>query len=177
VKSARSTPKPHAGPAEASPEPPHSAHSRTFRRSRTVRGRMKNFTRGTVRTGEPTRTALIRDVPAVERGARREKGTSTPEHIGGDGEGGEPTRHDTTEPTGGDDRKDTDRANGADREPVRAPGPAAGLSEQQRATIRAAIAALPPMSNEQVDSVCEVIIAARERWRREDHRGEAAAAK
>lgn len=48
--------------------------------------RMKNFTRGTVRTGDPTRTALIRDVPAVERG-RQEKGTSTPEHNGG-GRGG-----------------------------------------------------------------------------------------
>jgi hypothetical protein len=51
------------------------------------------------------------------------------------------------------------------------------LSEQQRAAIRAAIAALPPMTNDQVDSVCEVIVTARERWRREDHRSEAAAAK
>jgi hypothetical protein len=51
------------------------------------------------------------------------------------------------------------------------------LSAQQRATIRAAIAALPPMTNDQVDSVCEVIVTARERWRREDHRNEATAGK
>jgi hypothetical protein len=49
------------------------------------------------------------------------------------------------------------------------------LSARQRAAIRAAIAALPPMSNEQVDSVCEVIVTARERWHRDDQRDDAAA--
>jgi hypothetical protein len=51
-----------------------------------------------------------------------------------------------------------------------------GLSEAQRAAIVAAVLELPPMTCEQVDSVCEVIVAARARWRREDdrrgHRGE-----
>lgn len=45
-----------------------------------------------------------------------------------------------------------------------------GLSEAQRAAIVAAVLELPPMTCEQVDSVCEVIVTARTRWRREDDR-------
>jgi hypothetical protein len=45
-----------------------------------------------------------------------------------------------------------------------------GLSEAQRAAIVAAVLELPPMADEQVDGVCEVIVAARARWRREDER-------
>ncbi|MGH3567122.1 MAG: hypothetical protein ACRDRH_14040 [Pseudonocardia sp.] len=44
------------------------------------------------------------------------------------------------------------------------------MSEAQRAAIVAAVLELPPMTVEQVDRVCEVIVAARARWRREDHR-------
>jgi hypothetical protein len=43
------------------------------------------------------------------------------------------------------------------------------LSEEDRAAIRAAMAALEPMSDEQITGVCEVIIAARQRWHRHDN--------
>lgn len=49
-------------------------------------------------------------------------------------------------------------------------GGSGGLSEAQRAVIVAAVLRLPPMTVEQVDAVCEVIVAARARWRREDDR-------
>jgi len=42
-----------------------------------------------------------------------------------------------------------------------------GLAED-RAAIRAAVAALPPLTDEQADALCDVIIAARKRWQRED---------
>jgi hypothetical protein len=42
------------------------------------------------------------------------------------------------------------------------------LTDQDRAAIRAAVAALPPLTDEQVDALCDVIIAARKRWQRED---------
>jgi hypothetical protein len=48
--------------------------------------------------------------------------------------------------------------------------PAPGLSEQDRATIRAAVAALDPLTDEQIAAVCEVITTSRIRWRREAHR-------
>jgi hypothetical protein len=51
--------------------------------------------------------------------------------------------------------------------------PDAVLSEAQRAAIAAAVAALPPMTEEQVDAVCEVIVTARARWRRTDAPGAA----
>jgi hypothetical protein len=43
-----------------------------------------------------------------------------------------------------------------------------GLSEADRAAVRAAVAALKPMSDDQIADVCEVITASRQRWRRED---------
>jgi hypothetical protein len=44
------------------------------------------------------------------------------------------------------------------------------LTEAQQDAIKAAVAALPPMTDQQVDAVCEVINAARARWRRHtDH--------
>jgi len=42
------------------------------------------------------------------------------------------------------------------------------LSEADRAAVRAAVAALPPLTDEQVAGVCEVIVATRARWRRQD---------
>ena len=42
------------------------------------------------------------------------------------------------------------------------------LTDEDRAAIRAAVAALPPLTDEQVDALCDVIIAARKRWQRED---------
>jgi len=42
------------------------------------------------------------------------------------------------------------------------------LSPTQREAIRAAILALPPMTDEQTDALCDVITTARQRWRRED---------
>jgi len=54
-------------------------------------------------------------------------------------------------------------------------GGSGGLAEAQRAAIVAAVLELPPMTCEQVDAVCEVIVGARARWRREDgRRGHAA---
>ena len=38
------------------------------------------------------------------------------------------------------------------------------LTDEDRAAIRAAVAALPPLT----DELCDVIIAARKRWQRED---------
>jgi hypothetical protein len=43
------------------------------------------------------------------------------------------------------------------------------LSEEDRAAIRATVAALQPLSDEQISGVCEVIVAARQRWHRHDH--------
>jgi hypothetical protein len=48
--------------------------------------------------------------------------------------------------------------------------PAGGvLTEADKATIRAAVLALPPLTDEQIDGICEVITVARHRWQREDH--------
>ena len=40
------------------------------------------------------------------------------------------------------------------------------LTDDERAAIRAAVAALPPLTDEQVDALCEIIIAARNRRQR-----------
>jgi hypothetical protein len=37
------------------------------------------------------------------------------------------------------------------------------LNDEDRAAIRAAVAALPPLTDEQIDALCEIIIAARKR--------------
>jgi hypothetical protein len=37
------------------------------------------------------------------------------------------------------------------------------LTDEDRAAIHAAVAALPPLTDEQIDALCEVIIAARKR--------------
>ena len=44
------------------------------------------------------------------------------------------------------------------------------LTEEDRAAIRAAVAALPPLTDDQVDALCEIIIAARKR--RQHHAGD-----
>jgi hypothetical protein len=41
------------------------------------------------------------------------------------------------------------------------------LTEEDRAAIRAAVAKLPPLTDEQVDALCEIIIAARKRRERQ----------
>jgi hypothetical protein len=38
----------------------------------------------------------------------------------------------------------------------------------QAAAVRAAVLALPPMDDEQIAAVCEVIATSRDRWRRRD---------
>jgi hypothetical protein len=43
-----------------------------------------------------------------------------------------------------------------------------GLSDKEREAIRAAVLALPPLTDEQIDGLCEVIVTARERWAREN---------
>jgi hypothetical protein len=40
------------------------------------------------------------------------------------------------------------------------------LTDEDRAAIHAAVAALPPLTDEQIDALCEVIIAARKRRQR-----------
>jgi hypothetical protein len=40
------------------------------------------------------------------------------------------------------------------------------LTDEDRAAIRAAVAALPPLTDEQIDSLCEIIAAARKRRQR-----------
>ncbi len=47
-------------------------------------------------------------------------------------------------------------------------GAAGELSAEQQAAIVARVLALPPMTDEQVDGVCEVIQVARTRWRAQD---------
>ncbi|MGH3613077.1 MAG: hypothetical protein ACRDRK_10885 [Pseudonocardia sp.] len=42
-----------------------------------------------------------------------------------------------------------------------------GLSAAERGAIESAVLALPPMTEDQVDRVCEVIVSARTRWRRQ----------
>jgi hypothetical protein len=42
------------------------------------------------------------------------------------------------------------------------------LTDEDRAAIRTAVAALPSLTDEQVDALCDIIIAARRRWQRED---------
>jgi hypothetical protein len=42
------------------------------------------------------------------------------------------------------------------------------LTDEDRTAIHAAVAALPPLTDEQVDALCDIIIAARKRWQRED---------
>lgn len=37
------------------------------------------------------------------------------------------------------------------------------LTDEDRKAIRAAVAALPPLTDEQIDALCEIIIAARKR--------------
>jgi hypothetical protein len=44
------------------------------------------------------------------------------------------------------------------------------LSDEDRAVIRAGVAALPPPTDEQVDALCEIIIAARKRPERKPNR-------
>jgi len=46
-------------------------------------------------------------------------------------------------------------------------GVGAGLSEVDRAWVRAAVLALPPLTDEQIAGVCEVIAASRARWQQE----------
>jgi hypothetical protein len=43
-----------------------------------------------------------------------------------------------------------------------------GVSTQDRDTVRAAVLALAPLTDEQIAAVCEVITVTRERWHRED---------
>src|SRR5690606_12082409 len=45
-----------------------------------------------------------------------------------------------------------------------------GLSDRDRARVRAAVLALDPLCDEQIAGVCEVITTSRDRWRREDTR-------
>jgi hypothetical protein len=40
------------------------------------------------------------------------------------------------------------------------------LTDEDRAAIRAAVTALPPLTDEQVEALCEIIIAARKRRQR-----------
>jgi hypothetical protein len=40
------------------------------------------------------------------------------------------------------------------------------LTDEDRTTIRAAVSALPPLTDEQIDALCEIIIAARKRRQR-----------
>lgn len=40
------------------------------------------------------------------------------------------------------------------------------LTDEDRTAIRAAVAALPPLTDEQIDALCEIIIAARKRRQR-----------
>jgi hypothetical protein len=42
------------------------------------------------------------------------------------------------------------------------------LTDQDRAAIRAAVLALPPLTDEQVDALCETIVATWARWSREN---------
>jgi hypothetical protein len=44
------------------------------------------------------------------------------------------------------------------------------LSSADRAKIRAAIRALPPLSEDEVDALCETIRVTRARWEREDEK-------
>jgi hypothetical protein len=44
-----------------------------------------------------------------------------------------------------------------------------GLSNEELAVIRAAVLALEPMTDEQIEGVCEVIAVSRARWRRQPH--------
>jgi len=39
------------------------------------------------------------------------------------------------------------------------------LTPEQRAAIRTAVLAMPPLTNEQVDAICDALINARARWR------------
>jgi hypothetical protein len=41
------------------------------------------------------------------------------------------------------------------------------LTDEDRAAIHAAVAALPPLTDEQIDALCEVMIAARKRRQRQ----------
>jgi len=41
------------------------------------------------------------------------------------------------------------------------------LTDEDCAAIRAAVAALPPLTDEQIDALCEIIIAARKRRQRQ----------
>ena len=44
-----------------------------------------------------------------------------------------------------------------------------GLSNEDLAAVRAAVLALEPMTDEQIDAVCEVITVSRARWGRQPH--------
>jgi hypothetical protein len=41
------------------------------------------------------------------------------------------------------------------------------ITAEQAAAVRAAVMALPPMTDEQIAAVCEVIVTSRARWQRE----------
>ena len=72
-------------------------------------------------------------------------------------------------PGGGPGRLGDSDGDGEARSGARSPrGRGGGLSEADRAAVAAAVAALPPITEAQADPVCEVIVYARQRWRRGD---------
>jgi hypothetical protein len=48
----------------------------------------------------------------------------------------------------------------------KSPAPRWKLTHEDRVAIHAAVAALPPLTDEQIDALCEIIIAARKRRQR-----------
>ena len=78
-------------------------------------------------------------------------------------------------PTGGADSPCASCRPGLAGCPLRSPNRGRGarsrpgvLSEQQRAAIRAQVRALPPLTDGQVDGLCETILNARARWQQHD---------
>jgi hypothetical protein len=69
------------------------------------------------------------------------------------------------------ERKDTTPGKNPRRKTRKSPRRSRSVvSAADRAKVRAAISALPPLSESEVDALCEVIRVTRARWEREDER-------
>lgn len=98
--------------------------------------------------------------PATGQGRRRVRGAA--------GSGSSGDRGASRAATAGGGRPIRPGAAAGSAPPVGVRRGGTGLSDLERAQIVAAVYALAPMTEEQVDRVCEVIVSTRARWRRED---------